>query len=121
MPVADWKPDAELLDALAAEAQAKLSDFTPQVCAQVICEIHHHKTTPGMNTNPCAAQNMSNTVMAYARFDHRPAALLPVLVAEVHRKLPLFSPQVRLGLLSKHIMCDAMRRDIPALMAAGCC
>ena len=28
----DWKPEPELLDALAAEAQAKLSDFTPQVC-----------------------------------------------------------------------------------------
>ncbi len=33
--------------------------------------------------------------MAYARFDHRPPALLPALAAEVRRKLPLFSPQVR--------------------------
>jgi len=29
---ADWQPGAELLDALAAEALAKLSDFTPQAC-----------------------------------------------------------------------------------------
>ena len=45
-------------------------------------------------------QNMSNTVMAYARFEHRPPTLLPALAAEVRRKLPLFSPQAWLQALS---------------------
>ena len=46
---------------------------------------------------PCIAGQAckSPQVMAYARFDHRPASLLPALAAEVRRKLPRFSPQVR--------------------------
>ena len=54
--------------ALAKEAEAKLADFTPQ--------------------------NMSNTVMAFARLEYDPGALLPALAAEAHKKLPDFSPQV---------------------------
>ena len=64
---AEWNPGPAFLGTLAKEAQTKLHDFTPQ--------------------------NISNTVMAFARLEYDPGALLPALAKEVHKKLPDFSPQ----------------------------
>ena len=69
MTMPEWSPGRPFMAALAKEAEAKLHDFTPQ--------------------------NMSNTVMAFARLEYDPGALLPALAAEAHKKLPEFSPQVR--------------------------
>ena len=40
------------------------------------------------------AQNMSNTLLAYAKLEHHPGHLMEVMAAEALRKLDTFTPQV---------------------------
>lgn len=40
------------------------------------------------------AQNMSNTLLAYAKLEHHPGHLMEVMAAEALRKLETFTPQV---------------------------
>lgn len=47
------------------------------------------------------AQNMSNTLLAYAKLEHHPGHLMEVMAAEALRKLDSFTPQV-LNLLFSH-------------------
>ena len=53
--------------------------------------------------------------MAYARFDHRPASLLPALATEVRRKLPRFSPQAR----SMNTLCCSHNSHIGASISTS--
>ncbi len=41
------------------------------------------------------AQNMSNTLLAYAKLEHHPGHLMEVMAAEALRKLETFTPQVQ--------------------------
>ena len=41
------------------------------------------------------AQNMSNTLLAYAKLEHHPGHLMEVMAAEALRKLDTFTPQVQ--------------------------
>lgn len=40
------------------------------------------------------AQNISNTLLAYAKLEHHPGHLMEVMAAEALRKLNQFTPQV---------------------------
>lgn len=40
------------------------------------------------------AQNISNTLLAYAKLEHHPGHLMEVMAAEALRKLQQFTPQV---------------------------
>ena len=42
------------------------------------------------------AQNMSNTLLAYAKLEHHPGHLMEVMTAEALRKLETFTPQVQI-------------------------
>ena len=42
------------------------------------------------------AQNMSNTLLAYAKLEHHPGHLMEVMAAEALRKLETFTPQVQI-------------------------
>ena len=70
--VAGHNPGAGVLNVMARDAEAKVGKFT--------------------------AQNMSNTLLAYAKLEHHPGHLMEVMAAEALRKLDQFTPQVRLFL-----------------------
>ncbi len=52
------------------------------------------------------AQNMSNTLLAYAKLEHHPGHLMEVMAAEALRKLETFTPQVHsLGNRVRRLFC----------------
>ena len=57
-----------MLNVMARDAEAKVGKFT--------------------------AQNMSNTLLAFAKLEHHPGHLMEVMAAEALRKLDTFTPQV---------------------------
>lgn len=66
--VAGHSPGAGVLNVMAWDAEAKVGKFT--------------------------AQNISNTLLAYAKLEHHPGHLMEVMGAEALRKLDQFTPQV---------------------------
>ena len=68
---AGHNPGADVLNVMARDAEAKVGKFT--------------------------AQNMSNTLLAYAKLEHHPGHLMEVMAAEALRKLDQFTPQVCLN------------------------
>ena len=65
----EHSPGAELLEGIAAAAEAKLGEFT--------------------------AQNISNLLYALARLEHRPASFLAAASAAARPILGTFTPQAR--------------------------
>ena len=66
---AGHSPGADVLKVMARDAESKVGKFT--------------------------AQNISNTLLAYAKLEHHPGHLMEVMAAEALRKLESFTPQVR--------------------------
>ncbi len=68
--IAGHNPGTEVLKVMARDAEGKVGKFT--------------------------AQNMSNTLLAYAKLEHHPGHLMEVMAAEALRKLETFTPQVQI-------------------------
>jgi hypothetical protein len=62
------------------------------------------------------AQNMSNTLLAYAKLEHHPGHLMEVMAAEALRKLDTFTPQVQFleSHVRGHILCVFSYARTPA-------